>query len=231
MAARAELPAGCAVRMNGCRLPAAACLLMGIAVAATAPRAASARPAPPKLPNLGPFDLKVDNVSVLAVIQLLRSRECSPVSFVDVAHPAPISLDLRHVTAAEVLRQIAKSTPAYLAETIDGREVLYPATAEFQKVVDGVVIQSMPRLDASYDYLDRLNKEVPAFANLAAPFVLGDSRHPIFSDRVSLRAKGRVIEHLVDFLGQDRALYFEFITAMSGVPELNFEWVNCAGAR
>jgi hypothetical protein len=217
--------------MNGRHIPAAACLLIGIALAAMVPRAASARPAPPPLPKLGPFDLKVESAPVSAVIQLLRSRECSPVSFVDVANAAPIRLDLRHVTATEVLRQIAKSNRSYLAETIDGRDVLYPERPEFQKVVDGVVIQSMPRLDASYDYLGRLRKEVSAFANLAAPFVLGDSRHPIFSDRVSLRAKGRVIEHLVDFLGQDRALYFEFIRAMSGVPELNFEWVNCAGSQ
>jgi hypothetical protein len=205
--------------------------LVGIILAASAPRAAGARLASPQLPKLGPFDLKVEDVPVHAVIQLLRDRECSPVSFIDVAQPTPISLDLRRVTAAEVLRQIARSNPAFRAETIDGRDVIYPARPEFQKVVDGVVIQSTPRLDASYDYLDRLRKEVPAFANLASPFVLGDSRHPIFSDRVSLWAKGRVIEHLVDFLGQDRALYLEFTRAMSGVPELFFEWVSCAGAR
>jgi hypothetical protein len=217
--------------MNCRHLTSAGCLLIWIALAGTELRAVGPvvrQPAPPKL---GPFDLKMDSVPVKAVIQLLRDRECSPISFVDVAHPTPISLDLRRVTAAEVLRQIAKSNSAFRAETIDGRDVLYPARPEFQKVVDGVVIQSIPRLDASYDYLDRLNKEVPAFADLGPPFVFGDSRHPILSDRVSLRPKGRVIEHLVDLLGEDRALYFEFTRAMSGVPELLFQWVNCAGSR
>ena len=215
--------------MCGRCLPAAACLFMGIAVAGTALRAVGpvVRPAAP--PKLGPFDLKTGTVPVKAVIQLLRDQECSPVSFIDVAHSAPISLDLRRVTAADVLRRIAQSNPGFRAETIDGRDVLYPARPEFQKVVDAVVIQSTPRWDASIDYVDRLNKEVPAFADLVSPFVFGDSRHPILSDRVSLRPKGRVIEHLVDLLGEDRALYFEFTRAMSGVPELLFQWVNCAG--
>ena len=205
--------------------------MIEIALAATPPRNASARPASPQLPKLGPFDLKVDNVPLHAVIQLLRERECAPVSFIDIAQPAPISLDLRRATVAEVLRQIAKSNPVFRAETIDCRDVLYPARPEFQKVVDGVVIQSMSRLDASYDYLDRLNKEVPAFADLVPPLLFGDFRHPIYADHVSLRAKGRVIEHLVDLLGEDRALYFEFTRAMSGVPELFFEWVSCASSR
>ena len=217
--------------MNGRHLRAAAWLLIGIAVAVSAPRAASPLPVSPHRPEPRRFDLKVESVPVSAVIRLLRERECSPVSFVDVAHPTPISLDLRRVTTADVLWRIAMSNPGFRTETIDGRDVLYPARPEFQRVVDGVVIQSMPRLDASYEYLDRLNKEVPGFAEMGPPFVNGDSQHPILRDRVSLRPKGRVIEHLVDLLGQDRALYFELIRAMSGVPELNFARVKCAGAR
>jgi hypothetical protein len=217
--------------MNCRHLTFSACILMGIAMAGTALQAVGpvVRPAAP--PKLGPFDLKMDGVPVKAVIQLLRSRECSPVSFVDVADPTPISLNLSRVTAAEVLRQVANSHPGFRAETIDGRDVLYPATPEFQRVLAGVVIQSTPRLDASIDYVGGLKREVPAFAHLAAPFVFGDTRHPIFSDRVSLRPKGRVIEHLVDLLGQDPALYFEFTRAMSGVPELDFDWVSCGESR
>jgi hypothetical protein len=218
------------IDLNGRHLPGAAWLLMGIALAVSAARAASAMPAPPQLPKLGPFDLKVESVPVSAAVQLLRDRECSPVSFIDVSHSAPISLDLHRVMAAEVLQRIAKSNPAFRAETIDSRDVLYPAGAAFQRIVDGIDIQSMPRLDAADRYLERLHQE-PAFAHLVSQVILGDPRHPIFTAKVSLRAKGRVIDHLVDLLGEDPALYFEFTRAMSGVPELRFLRISCGESR
>jgi hypothetical protein len=201
------------------------CGLEGIVLQATSPPASTAIP-----PRDRTFDLKVENVSVSALIEQLRGRECSPVSFIDVPQSPPISLNLRRTTAAEVLQGIAKSNPAFRTETIASRDVLYPAGPAFQKIVDGIDIQSMPRLEAADRYLERLHQE-PAFAHLVSQVILGDPRHPIFTAKVSLRAKGRVIDHLVDLLGEDPALYFEFTRAMSGVPELRFLRIGCGGSR
>jgi hypothetical protein len=184
------------------------------------PGAAPARP--------GPIDLRVEHVAPSAVIQLLRDQQCAAVSFIEVAHTGTISLDLRGVAVGDVLQEIARRAPAYRGETIDGRDVLYPAAPAFQTVLDGVEIREMPRVEASIRYLERLRKEVPAFAELAAPLVIGNAEHPIYTTKVSLRPRGRVIENLVDLLGPDPRVYFEFDKAMSGVPELSFERVKCA---
>ncbi|HXO51136.1 MAG TPA: hypothetical protein VN888_08925 [Mycobacterium sp.] len=178
-----------------------------------------------------PIEITVQGTSATAIVQLLRRQECAPVSFIATAGARTVSLNVHGGTVAEVLRRIAAQDPAYRAETIAGREVLYPATPEFQLAISGIDIASTSRLDAAYRYLDRLGRDVPAFSTLAPPMVIGDSRHPIFSQKVTLRPTGRVIEHLVDLLGQNPELYFEFHKAMSGVPELVFDMVNCAGSH
>jgi len=180
---------------------------------------------------LRPIEITIRGASASAAIQLLQRQSCVPVSFIAAARGGTVSLSVRGATVAEVLRQIAAQDPAYRAETIAGREVLYPAAPEFQVALAGIDIASTPRLAASYRYLERLRRDVPALSTLAAPMVIGDSRHPIFSEKVTLRPTGRVIEHLVDLLGQNPELYFEFNKAMSGVPELVFDMVNCAGAH
>ena len=177
------------------------------------------------------IEITVQGASATAAVQLLRRQACAPVSFIAAARGGTVSLSVRGATVAEVLRQIAAQDPTYRAETIAGREVLYPAAPEFQVALAGIDIASTPRLEASYRYLERLRRDVPAFSTLAPPMVIGDSRHPIFSQKVTLRPTGRVIEHLVDLLGQNPDLYFEFGKAMSGVPELDFDMVNCAGAH
>jgi hypothetical protein len=180
---------------------------------------------------LRPIEITVQGASATAVVQLLRRQECAPVSFIAAPGERTVSLNVHGATVAEVLRQIAAQDPAYRAETIAGREVLYPAAPEFQLAISGIDIASTSRLDAAYRYLDRLGRDVPAFSTLAPPMVIGDSRHPIFSQKVTLRPTGRVIEHLVDLLGQNPDLYFQFSKAMSGVPELVFDMVSCAGTH
>jgi hypothetical protein len=207
-----------------------AALAVLLPVCATlAPAAGEAPGSPP--PRQRPIELRVEQVAPRAVIQLLRDQQCAAVSFIERAPAGAISLDLHGVAVGEVLQEIAKRAPGYRAETIDGRDVLYPARPEFQTVLDGVEIQATPRLEATDRYLERLRKEVPALAELYSMVVIGDSRHPIFGAKVSLRPRGRVIEHLVDLLGQDPKLYFEFGKAMSGVSELIFMRVSCAAPR
>ncbi len=175
----------------------------------------------------GVISLRVSDPSPEAVVALLRAQHCAPVSFISTHSLRTVTLDLQGVSVEEALRQIAVQDPTYRSDVIDERNVLYPAGPEFQHVVRNVEIADVPRLDASYRYLDRLGREVPAFSNLVAPVVFGDSRHPIFSTRVSVRRVGRVIEQLVDLLGEDRSLYLEFGKAMSGASELAFRKLAC----
>jgi hypothetical protein len=199
-------------------LTAAACPWIAM-VALTAPAS------PP--PAVQSITLHLENAAVPEIVKALRSRFCTAVSFVPAVPPGTATVEAAGATVPEVLSQIARSNPAYRSETIASREVLYPATPEFQVIVDHVDVKSKPRLDAAGLYLGLLRKEEPAFSQLWPPFMIGNPRHPVYSDVVTLRVRGRVIEHLVDLLGQNERVYFEIIEARSGVPAVFFTQLRC----
>jgi len=176
-------------------------------------------------------DIKVDKVPVSMAVEYLRTHECAAISFIDSDQRSVVSLNLRNATVEEVLSKIVAQSSAYRSENIAGREVLYPAAPEFQATVDNVEIQRKPRQEATELYVDLLRRAVPAFPRLVPPVLFGDNRMPIYSDEVTLRPKGRVIEHFVDLLGEDHRLYFKFIEARSGLPSLEFERLSCGASQ
>ncbi|HTG35944.1 MAG TPA: hypothetical protein VLB76_23705 [Thermoanaerobaculia bacterium] len=176
------------------------------------------------------IDIKVDKVPVFTVVEYLRTHECAAVSFIDSGQRSVVSLNLRDATVEEVLSKIAAQSSAYRNENIAGRDVLYPTAPEFQATVDNVDIQHQTRQEATELYVDLLRRAVPAFPRLVPPVLFGDNRMPVYSDKVTLRSKGRVIEHFVDLLGKDQSLYFKFIKARSGLPSLEFERISCETA-
>jgi hypothetical protein len=181
-----------------------------------------------ELPTVQKVDLRLENAPVSAIVQLLHSRSCAAVSFIAAAPEGKVNLEAKGASVSEILSKIVQSSSGYRAETIAGRSVLYPVSPEFQMVLDRVEIRSKPRQAALEEYVDLLRKRIPALATLTAQWLIGDDRHPIYSDLVSLRPEGRVIEQLVDLLGQDQSLYFEFVEARSGVPMVRFSRVHCA---
>lgn len=174
--------------------------------------------------------IKVDKVPVSMVVEYLRTHECAAVSFIDSGQRSAVSMNLRDATVEEVLSKIAAQSSTYRNENIAGRNVLYPTAPEFQATVDNVDIQHQTRQEATELYVDLLRLAVPAFPRLVPPVLFGDNRMPVYSDKVTLRSKGRVIEHFVDLLGKDHGLYFKFIKARSGLPALEFERLSCGAA-
>jgi hypothetical protein len=197
-------------------LPLSCFLVNGLMVSAASP------------PGVQRIDLQLTNAPVAAIIEVLHSRACAAVSFIAASPDDKATVYAQGASVVEVLADIARSNPGYRAETIGGRSVLYPVVPEFQTVIDRIDIQSKPRQEALDEYVDVLRKRVLAFATLGPQPMIGNERHPLYSDPVSLRPKGRVIEHLVDLLGQDQALYFEFTRAYTGVPVVSFSRVHCA---
>jgi hypothetical protein len=181
-------------------------------------------------PALYGIDIKVDKAPVSTVVEYLRTRECADVSFIDSEQRSVVSLNLRGATVEEVLSNIVAQNSAYRSENIAGRNILYPAAPEFQAIVENVDIQRKARQEATELYVDLLRRAVPAFSRLVPPVLFGDNRMPVYSDKVTLRPKGRVIEHFVDLLGEDHSLYFRFIKARSGLPSLDFERLPCRTA-
>jgi hypothetical protein len=187
------------------------------------PLTASASP-PPAVRSI---TLHIEHAAVPEIVDLLRKRACAAVSFIPAVPPGEASIEASGATVPEVLGQIARRNPIYRSETIAGRDVLYPSTPEFQRVLDHVEIESKPRQAATEIYVDRLRKEVPAFLQLLAPMIIGNAGNPVYTDIVSLRARGRVIEQLMDLVGQNKRVYLEFFQAKTGRPAVIFTQLSC----
>lgn len=176
------------------------------------------------------MDLRVTDTTVTAVIRLLRSERCAAVSFIVAPGDQRLSLNLKQATVDAVLRELAAQKPAYRFETIAGRDVLYPASPEFQEPVHlgERNLTGMKRFAAVYRFLPMLRNAVPALSNLVAPPMVGNFNDRLYTDAVSLPAKGRVIEFFVALLGANPRIFFQFGTAASGLPILLFDGVTCA---
>jgi hypothetical protein len=175
------------------------------------------------------IDIEAHGATTAAVIAQLRGAHCVPVSFVEVESGQHLDLSLHQVTAPEVLQKISATISAYRFEAIRGRLVLYPTRPEYQAIVAGVDIAQQPRFGAASKYIETLRHAVPSFSKLASPgfltLALGPS--PFFDEQVTLRPKGRVIEHFVDLLGRAPRVYFNIAPAPTGVPAFSFDETSC----
>ena len=175
------------------------------------------------------IDLEVHDLSVSALIALLRSRHCAAVSFVLAAGPQNLSLHTQHAPIDAILGEVAHRLPAYRFERIDGRAVLYPSASDYQAVVDDVAISKTPRFAATDQYILLLRHRLASFSTLALPSmvgsVLGDS--PFHREPVSVRGKGRVIDQLMDLLGRNARMYLGIRRAPTGVPAFEFGRIEC----
>lgn len=112
----------------------------------------------------------------------------------------------------------------YRLETIGGRRVLRPSDTVWDETVTGVEIVDVPRADVAHAYALEARRQVRELdvAGFAGGVVRGDPRDPMFTALVTLSREARVVEHLVELLGQDDDLVFTVEPASSGLL-LSFE--------
>jgi hypothetical protein len=112
----------------------------------------------------------------------------------------------------------------YRLEAIGGRRTLRPNDTVWDKTVTGVEIVDVPRADAAHAYALEARQQVRELdeAGFAGGVVRGDPREPMFTDLVTLSREARVVEHLVELLGQDADLVFTVEPASLGLL-LSFE--------
>lgn len=166
------------------------------------------------------------NRPVPDVVAALRAHYCSPISLIVCNKSSLVDDGMLGETADSALKSIASQSGCYKFITIGQRLVLYPAGSEYDNAVNDVQIKQLPRIEAADAYVSLLRTKGYLPDLVSAPIV-GDDRSPVFRDKVSLRTTGRVIDQLIDLLGNDRSLYLEVRTAPSGHPYINFERVKC----
>lgn len=184
-------------------------------------------PRPLRPPFVGTIDLDLPETTVPAVIAMMRERYCAGVSFIPAPGDQRLRLAVHGGSVEQVLQKIATQKPAYRLETIGGHAVVYPASPEFQAVLGGVDVRETGRFAAIYKYLPFLKAQVPALARLAGPNMFGNLDLPFFTQPVSVRERGRVIDQLMDLLGANPRIYMTFVTAPTGVPAMDLWEVQC----
>lgn len=172
--------------------------------------------------------ISVMRVPVGEFIRKLRKEYGIHISFIEASDSKVqnLTVDLKGVSLATLLEKVVSQAPSYKFQVVDKRLVLYPKSPKYKLVVKGVAITNIERLEAAYRYTAQLNQQIPEFKELVGPQVLGNPRHFVFTDRVSLSKEGTVLEHLVQLLGQNESVVFSVIKAKSGVPMLTFEAVK-----
>lgn len=184
-------------------------------------------PRPLRPPFVGTIDLDLPETTVRAVIAMMRERYCAGVSFIPAPGDQRLRLAVHGASVEQVLQEIAARKPVYRHETIGGHDVVYPATPEFQAVLGGVDVRETGRFAAIYKYLPLLKAQVPALARLAGPNMFGNLQLAFFTQPVSVRERGRVIDQLMDLLGANPRIYMTFVTAPTGVPAMDLGEVEC----
>jgi len=166
-------------------------------------------------PPIDPADVLATKVSVgdftgpvLDLIEFVRWHHGTPLSFVEDLEDPPVNIYLNNVPVEELLEELLARRHEYRRETILDRIVIYPVKPQYQRIVGNVHIEGVGRWEAMERYVKILQKRYADFRDFDLSYItIGfGGPGPVETDPVTLRPRARVIEHLVQLLGDDRKL-------------------------
>lgn len=171
-----------------------------------------------------PIDaLKVDRASVDTIVTRLRELHHVRLSFVDAGEEKLASVSAKDGTLKEILDQLVQQTQRYSYAALNGHVVLFPSTDVFRTPVDVDGLSPSGRYNTAAAYVSSIRSKIPALVNWWGPIAAGTSpQHSVFADRVTLRPRGTVIEHLVDLAGEDLVFRVSSRTSFRGLWVLEF---------
>lgn len=170
--------------------------------------------------------ISITDASVYDLVQLLRKEHHVPISFIDTEEEHKITIDLKEVSLRTVLENVVSKIPLYRFQMINNRLVLYPDLPRYHFLVKDINITGMKRFDAAHEYAAQLKRQFPEFMNFFGPALLGDPRHPVFTDTVTLKRESSVLDHFIQLLGENQTVVFLVIKAKSGVPMIAFNKIK-----
>ncbi|MBI5868943.1 MAG: thrombospondin type 3 repeat-containing protein, partial [candidate division Zixibacteria bacterium] len=153
------------------------------------------------------------------VVKLLRERFRMPVSFVSSRRESAVRINITDGTLADVLDHIVTQDTQYRYETIDGRVVLFPDNSTYRNHLVAAAGYSGPRLEAA-SHLSKILTEHGIRLGQMGQY--GDAQLPIYSKPVLLEDSGRVIDLMVQLLGDAPDMALDVRTTPSGVALIGF---------
>lgn len=186
----------------------------------------------PAAPRAAPFlaekvTLDIRDVAVREVVENLQNKLALPISFIEASEVAKITLRLAQVPAVQVIGNLLSQVPGYRCDLVESHVVIYPDQGSYLQEVSGVSIVDEFRGAAARQYLDHIEiKGLQGIAFLATGLLEGE----VLSEKVSLRPKARVIEHLAQMLGPNERVFF-VIRESPGGRYLTFGAAHSQSAR
>ena len=156
-----------------------------------------------------PEDFMTDIETVWQLIRRLQNEFDVPLSFIEHETEEPLALPVVGQTVEGVLRAVIDQHPHYFCEAFGDRLVLRSSDRLFDVMISGVDLVDEDRSSAKNAYIKHLRASDQRFGNWQKGLFATAGDSPIFYGLVTLSPRAPVVLHLVQLLGQDRALYFE----------------------
>ncbi len=166
-----------------------------------------------RMMNESRVSLRDMSASVTETINTLRQKYKVPVCFVSVSDEKQAAPELgdEEVNLRTALDEDVQAHNSYAYALVSDRLILHPKSGPFTKVVGRVHIRNVPRLEAMMAFVEHLKETHTEFGNLGGPGMKGDPRAPLYTDLVSLREEGTVLEHFAALLGDDPNVVFSVV--------------------
>jgi hypothetical protein len=148
--------------------------------------------------RLGAIDLKGGDLR--EVFEHILRDQGVPVSYIEAEEHSPITLHIANPTVRELLDALAfqtRSRYAFLRQHL----VFYPEVSPYSAPMIDMAWPLQSRSDAADRLVGELKKMKSEFAGLEPPLFMGQMQHFLFADTVVLSKPERVLDALVQLLG------------------------------
>ncbi len=158
----------------------------------------------PQIPE--DFATGVDTVS--ALVRKLHYELHVPLSFIEHRTDEPISLPAEALSLEDLLQAVVDRYSHYRCVAVNGRLILRSTDPTYDLTISGVEVKEQDRMLAVQVYLRHLNAFDQRFEHWNFLLATAGGVSPVFVGRVTLSPEAPMIQHLVQLLGKNEAVYF-----------------------
>jgi hypothetical protein len=172
----------------------------------------------------------LDNVTISEAIRIVRATYHIPVSFIESSlrqdNSKKIYINLQNVRIKDVLDSVKDQAKGYTYGVVENHLIIYPQSPKYSLEVTGVTISSTPRVKAADEYAKHLREHFEDFKGFAGSIMRGQPNAPLYTEQVSLKPSGTVLEHLAQLLGRSQAVVFSIVHTQSSAAIIIFEEIE-----
>jgi hypothetical protein len=130
-----------------------------------------------------------------------------PLSSVQLDDLGMINLELKEANVRDALDALMQQVPTYRYDLIGGRLVVYPRDPLWGRKITDISLGPARRLEINRALVKELARRVPELANLAGPWVMGDTGSYNYNDIVSVHGPASILDLILQLLGNRPSVF------------------------